>query len=133
MQLAANFSSFKRIDRDEALAKAYAYMAERHTLRQKEIAKAKTEKRDPKINDRQFNPLIATQATTGGGKSYYLDELGALHSSDLALCSDPETKSALQNTVTVAITYNAGSRFDHRADVRAEAGIALRALHRYCT
>jgi hypothetical protein len=51
---------------------------------------------------------------------------------DLELCTDPETKSVLQNSVAVAITYNAGSPFNKRVDAQdPEAGLALRALHSY--
>lgn len=102
-------------------------------MRQKEEDKVKVDPTYiPKTNDRQYNPLIATQATTGGGKSLYLDEFGALRARDLDMCKDPETKRILQNSVVVSIAYNAGSPFEKLVDNDPEAGSAMRALHRYC-
>ena len=48
------------------------------------------------------NPLAATLTTPGGGKSFFLDELAALHDDDLEkLCSDhQELKEILQNSVS---------------------------------
>jgi len=133
LQLALNKANFQRKDRDDALIETYTYMAERRILRQQEAERAKEGNRAPKTNDRQCNPLVALQATTGAGKSLFEDELGALRLADLELCTDPETKSVLQNSVAVAITYNAGSPFNKRVDAQdPEAGLALRALHRYC-
>lgn len=41
------------------------------------------ERRRGTQHDRQRNPMPATLTTTGGGKSFFLDELGALHPEDL--------------------------------------------------
>jgi hypothetical protein len=78
------------VGRDDALQSAYAAMTARLRLR----------KRRTKY-DRQRNPLPATWATTGGGKSFFLDELGALRPEDLELCEDKTMKKILQNTVSL--------------------------------
>ena len=39
-------------------------------------------------HDRQRNPLPATLTTTGGGKSFFLDECAALRPEDLEMCED---------------------------------------------
>lgn len=77
--------------RDEALQSAYDAMATRLENRAKNPL---TE------NDRQHNPLPATLTTTGGGKSFFLDELGALHEKDLALCKDENMRKVLQNSLS---------------------------------
>jgi hypothetical protein len=50
--------------------------------------------------DRQHNPLPATLTTTGGGNSFFLDELGALSEKDLAMCKDENMRKVLQNSVS---------------------------------
>lgn len=52
-------------------------------------------------HDRLSNPLPTVWATTGGGKSFFLDELGALRPEDLELCEDKDMKTILQNTVSL--------------------------------
>jgi len=82
--------------------------------------------------DRLENPLISTLTTTGGGKSFFLQELAALHPHDLKLCEDQETRDVLWNSVAVTITYNDASPFnEYLDDNHPQAELALRALHRY--
>ncbi len=77
--------------RNEALQSVYAAMATRFENRAK----------NPKTEvDRQRNPLPATLATTGGGKSFFLDEVGALRPEDLELCGHEGMKKILQNSVS---------------------------------
>lgn len=54
--------------------------------------------------DRLSNPLAPTMATTGGGNSFFLDELGALHEEDLeAFCVPPDIKEILLHSVSYHI------------------------------
>lgn len=85
-------TEFSRVGREDAIRDAYAAMASR--LRQREQPRPKGR------HARLSNPLPATWATTGGGKTFFLDELGALHPEDLALCQDEGMKTILQNTVS---------------------------------
>lgn len=45
-------------------------------------------RRTENTHDQQQNPLPATLTTTGGGKSFFLDELGALRPEDLEMLDD---------------------------------------------
>ena len=82
---------FERVGRDEAMKEAYKVMA----TRLQERAWSKDE------CDRRTNPLAATLATPGGGKSFFLDELAALRHDDLEkLCSDQGMRKILQNSVS---------------------------------
>lgn len=58
-------------------------------------------KNGEKSGDRLNNPLAATLTTTGGGKSFFLDELGALREEDLKMfCAHPEMKKILLQSVS---------------------------------
>lgn len=63
-------------------------------------ARAKARATHAEEAERRNNPLAATVATTGGGKSFFLDELGALHKTDLDMCVNPEMKQILNNSVS---------------------------------
>ncbi len=52
------------------------------------------------MGERLNNPLAATVATTGGGKSFFLDELGALRKEDLEMCDSLHMKEILNNSVS---------------------------------
>ena len=80
--------------RDKALKAAYAGMATRLENRAT-MPKSTT--------DTKNNPLVATLCTTGGGKSFFLDELGALHKRDLNLCENLELRDILKNSVSPII------------------------------
>lgn len=76
---------------DETLGAAYKVMATRFEKRVKN--------KETKW-DRLNNPLPATLTTTGGGKSFFLDEFGALNPADLNFCSNPDMREILQNSVS---------------------------------
>jgi hypothetical protein len=122
--LSTNPAGFKRLGRTDAFKSAYAAMAQRRQLRAKNLGNPA---------DRLFNPLPATLATTGGGKSFFLTEIGELRPKDLLLCEDEEMREILQNSVAVSITFNSG--FDVIPEVdgihKSSLGIALRVLHSY--
>jgi hypothetical protein len=80
------------VGRDDSLRSAYAAFTQRKDLRTKGLA-----------HDRQRNHLPATITTTGGGKSFFLDELGALREEDLQLCEDLEMREILSNSVSLQI------------------------------
>jgi hypothetical protein len=106
-----NYAKFKRVGRDSSLQSAYATMTTRLHLRQTVSSQDQQQSSQDQQQsgqdqqrsgqDRQNNPLPATWATTGGGKSFFLDELGALRLEDLELCKDTEMKTILQNTVSL--------------------------------
>ncbi len=78
--------------RDEAFEETFKAMA----TRLEERAKNKGLE-----GDRLNNPLPAILATTGGGKSFHLDELGALYHTDLdKFCSNPELRGILKGSVS---------------------------------
>jgi hypothetical protein len=86
------------VGRDAAFEGAYKAMATRLEKRTKNKGRE---------GDRLNNPLPATLTTTGGGKSFFLDEFGALHDADLEnFCSNPEMKKILQNSVSYSIITN---------------------------
>ena len=81
--------------RDEAMKEVYKVMA----TRLEERAWSKENNRS--AANRQNNPLAVTLATPGSGKSFFLDELGALRYDDLEkLCSDEGLRRILQNSVS---------------------------------
>jgi hypothetical protein len=68
----------------------------------------------------------------GGGKSFFLDQLGNLNHDDInQFCSHPEMKTILKNSVAVAITYNSATVFNLSWDCVPVYGLALRTLFRY--
>lgn len=78
--------------RDEAFRDTFNAMA----VRLEERAKHKTSE-----GDRLNNPLPAILATTGGGKSFHFDELGALAHADLdKYCSNSELRDILKSSVS---------------------------------
>ena len=78
--------------RDGAMREAYDVMATRLKNR---MADKSTQK------NRLSNPLAATLSTTGGGKSFFLDELGALRHGDLQnLCAHEGMREILKNSVS---------------------------------
>jgi hypothetical protein len=83
------------VGRDEAFEEAYKAMATRLEKR------ARNKGRE---GDRLNNPLSATLTTTGGGKSFFLDELGTLREEDLeAFCVNSEMKEILLHSVSYDI------------------------------
>ncbi len=50
-------------------------------------------------HDRQQNPLPVTLTTTGGGKSFFLDELAALQPGDLKMYEDYDEMSKILLTM----------------------------------
>ncbi len=74
VQLAINDANFKRVGRNDAMRMAVAAFACRLYERSRGTG-----------HDRQRNPMAATLTTTGGGKSFYLDELAALRPEDLEM------------------------------------------------
>lgn len=95
MQLARNRAKFACVGRQDAFKEAYAAMAERLHLRAENPTMVK---------ERQNNPLPATIATTGGGKSFFLDEIGSLREEDLQLCEDPAMRGILTHTQYLSST-----------------------------
>lgn len=77
--------------RDEAFKEVYEVMATRLEQRMKNKGHE---------GNRRNNPLPVTLTTTGGGKSFFLDELGALNPADLEkFCSNQALKEILLNSV----------------------------------
>lgn len=96
------------VDRDVEIATLLCKIADRQMLR--------GTRRDP---DRTVNPLIATQAAPGGGKSRFLYTVAQLKNEDLNLLLDPRfdnlgvsplyrqtTRNLLENTVGITTSYN---------------------------
>jgi hypothetical protein len=80
------------VGRDAAMKRTYDVMAIRLEKRLKNKGKER---------DRQNNPLPSILATAGEGKSFHLDELGALSPADLdAFCSNLELRDILKNSVS---------------------------------
>jgi len=83
-------AKFPRVGRDETLKFTYNVITTR--MKQRAASSIKS--------DRLNNPLLATLATTGGGKSFFLDELSKLCPEDLAICEDETMRKILQNSVS---------------------------------
>ncbi len=126
LKLAKNTANFGRVGRNGAMENTYNAMAERINKRE--------EKPEFKSN-RESNPIIATVATTGGGKSRHLDEVGALLHDDLhMLCKDPRLRKILLDSVAVSVTFNGGSSLtigEKEGKIHPYISIASRALYRY--
>lgn len=122
-QLATNDACFKRVDRDDALRATYAGMAKRLTLRAEAPMHSE---------NRLKNPLVGTLTTTGGGKSFFLDELGALHPGDLhKLCENEELRNILEDSIAVPVTFNGASPLGEiDTKIIPSGSVALRALYR---
>ena len=82
-----------RVARQGALKDAYGAMTTRLRLR--------SMKREEGTHDRLSNPLPATWATTGGGKTRIVDEIAALDPDDLELCQDEDMRKILENSVSL--------------------------------
>ncbi len=104
------------------MKQTYASLAERIQLR----------KLGATPNDRTSNLLTGIYASSGGGKSYFLDQVAKLDPNDLtALCDDEDMRTILLNSVAVTVTYISATRFDESLDKEYPvAGLALRIIHR---
>jgi hypothetical protein len=133
-----------RVGLDAAMKHAYAAMSTR--LEQRAAM-------PDSIHDTKNNPLPVTSIPPGGGKSFFLDQLGALHQRDLEeFCDNTELRTILRNSVStnderkksdsydcltkkkvaVPITFNSASPpQDAESKFTPGGSVALRALYRY--
>src|SRR3954470_2980410 len=74
--LCINRFDFQRKSRDKTLHKIYDRIVKRYISIKKTLEKGKS------VGDKSLHPVLALQATPGGGKSFLLDELAALKSED---------------------------------------------------
>lgn len=81
--------------RQDALQAAYAAFTTRLNLR-----------KAARISNRLSNPLPAVWATTGGGKSYFLDQVGELLHEDISLCQDKDMQAILHKSVSFTKFWN---------------------------
>jgi len=122
IKLSCNRGEFVRKGRDKQMEMVYDCFSTRYRDR-------------GKINsqDRFSNPLAAIHSVSGGGKSFFLDELANLKPEDLnKLCKDEEMRKILQHsTIAVTVTYNSGTIFTNYIDKEYPiGGLALRVLFR---
>ncbi|PKY43618.1 hypothetical protein RhiirA4_457645 [Rhizophagus irregularis] len=75
-ELCINRFDFQRKGRDETLHKIYDCIVKRY------ISIKNTLEKEKSVGDKSLPPILALQATPGGGKSFLLDELAALKSED---------------------------------------------------
>src|SRR5436305_12608052 len=75
-ELCINQFGFQRKGRDETLHKIYDCIVERYISIKNTLEEKKS------VGDKSLHPVLALQATPGGGKSFLLDEFAALKSED---------------------------------------------------
>jgi hypothetical protein len=151
-KLCVNQFNFQRKGRDETLHKIYDCIVKRY------ISIKKTLKEEKSVGDKSLHPVLALQATPGGGKSFLLDELAALKSKDfdnyLKSKERPNRKcpfnlenvgyhkyikivnnviDMLRNSIVVCITYNGNSTYkdDSFVDANVQRGLVMRILWSY--
>ena len=151
-QLCVNDFNFQRKGRNETLHRIFDCIVERY------IRIKKTLKQEKSVCDKSFHPILALQATPGGGKSFLLDELAALKSKDfdnyLKSKEQPNREcpfiienieynsyikavnkviNMLRDSIAVCITYNGNSsyNFNRIVDDDVERGLVMRILWSY--
>src|SRR5437764_5714768 len=75
-ELCINTFGFQRKGRDETLHKIYDCIVKRYISIKNTLEEKKS------VGDKSLHPVLALQATPGGGKSFLLDEFAALKSED---------------------------------------------------
>eukprot|EP00026_Physarum_polycephalum_P002260 Phypoly_transcript_02266.p1 GENE.Phypoly_transcript_02266~~Phypoly_transcript_02266.p1 ORF type:complete len:656 (+),score=60.61 Phypoly_transcript_02266:383-2350(+) len=115
--LAANTALFPTIGRQEALKMTFAVMQKRVNNRSAHTA---------------YNPLVATHAPPGGGKSTFLD-LVLSRSDEVLQQSPPHIAEILKNSVPLAVTYNSKTPYNSsiKADNIPEFSLGCRMLYSY--
>lgn len=115
--LAANTALFQTIGRQEALKMTFAVMQKRANNSSAHTA---------------YNPLIATHAPPGGGKSTFLDLVLSRSEEVLQQCPPPMAK-ILKSSVPIAVTYNSKTPFNSsiEADNIPEFSLGCRMLYSY--
>ncbi|CAB4441815.1 unnamed protein product [Rhizophagus irregularis] len=148
-KLCGNEFNFQRKGRDETLHQIYDFIIERYIRIKKTLEEKKS------VGDKSFHPVLALQATPGGGKSFLLDELANLKENDLnnylKSKEQPNRKclenveyhsyikavnnviDMLRNSIAICITYNGHStyKFDRFVDENLERGLVMRILWSY--
>ncbi|CAB4492691.1 unnamed protein product [Rhizophagus irregularis] len=151
-ELCINRFDFQRKGRDETLHKIYDCIVKRY------ISIKNTLEKEKSVGDKSLHPILALQATPGGGKSFLLDELAALKSEDfdnyLKSKEQPNRECSfiienavyreyieivndvidiLRNSIVVCITYNGSSTYknDSFVDANVQRGLVMRILWSY--
>jgi len=115
--LAANTAQFQTIGRQEALQRTFSVMQDRINNKSAHSA---------------YNPLIATHAPPGGGKSTFLD-LVLSRSDEVLQQSSPQMAQILKNSVPITVTYNSQTPYQSfiKADNLPEFSLCCRMLYSY--
>ena len=115
-QLAANTALFQTIGRQEALKMTFEVMQKRANSNSAHTV---------------YNPLIATHAPPGGGKSTFLD-LVLSRSDEVLQQSPPHMAEILKNSVPITVTYNSKTPYNSsiEADNIPEFSLGCRMLYR---
>ncbi len=83
-----------------------------------------------RASNKECNPLIAIQSSPGGGKSFFLDEVGGCYQTDLdKLCEDKRVAEILSDTITIPITFAADMPTTPSEKRDPEWSVAIRVLY----
>lgn len=149
-KLCGNEFNFTRKGRDETLHKIFDCIVMRYIRNKRALKEGKG------IGEKNLHPVLALQATPGGGKSFFLDELASLKNEDfenylkskerpVKKCPFVNRKyhdyiadvykviDMLRNSIAVCITYNGNSsyNFNRHVDDDTERGLVMRILWSY--
>jgi hypothetical protein len=106
----------RRLDRDEAMKAIYTHFAD---VIQSHATHAPRK------------PIISVSAAPGCGKTYFLDEVGALRDDDIdRFCQSDILRTAFRSALAISVSYN--SRTGHQGDRdHGSFGLCVRMLFRY--
>jgi hypothetical protein len=112
-----------RLDRDHAMKACYAQFDE--------LLKSYEERNSPPFTAARI-PIIGVSAAPGSGKTFFLDEVGALRPADVdRFCKSEKWRPAFKSALVIKVSFNSISGIVDPKSDRNNLGLCTRVLYRF--